>query len=304
MLILVALLCAFFGSTFIFGAVGLAYTQLLFFIAVRMIIAGFLLLGYTLVRAQKRRITIREVAPFLMMGATFILFPYIAESFALQYLPAAKVSLLWSLEAFVTALLSWKYFGERMTNRKWLGMIIGFLGLIPVLVHQGGRELLLYSLAGFSTADMMLICCVVLTAYSWITFRRLLRAGYSAVQINGIAMFTGGILALLGSLVFESWHPVPISPLSAWPVVAGCIGALIIVGNLVSYNLYGFLLKRYTATFLSVSCGSIPFFTALFEWLFLGRIVSYAFVISFAAVCVGLFIFHREELRQGYGKIL
>ncbi len=304
MLILVVILCALFGSTFIFGAVGLAYAQLLFFIAVRMIIAGCLLLGYTLVRAQKRRITIRDVAPFLMMGATFILFPYIAESFALQYLPAAKVSLLWSLEAFVTALFSWKYFGERMTTRKWLGMIIGFVGLIPVLMHQGGRELLLHSLAGFSTADVMLVSCVILTSYSWITFRRLLHAGYSAVQINGIAMLTGGLLALLGSLAFESWTPVPINPVSAWHIVAACIGALIIIGNLICYNLYGFLLKRYTATFLSVSCGSIPFFTALFEWLFLGRIVSYAFVLSFAAVCIGLFIFHREELRQGYGKHL
>ncbi|MCV5950917.1 DMT family transporter, partial [Escherichia coli] len=66
------------------------------------------------------------------------------------------------------------------------------------------------------------------------------------------------------------------------------------------YNLYGTLLKRYSATFMSFAGFTTPLFTALFGWLVLGEIVTWPFYVSFCIVLLGLVLFDQEELKQSY----
>ena len=75
--------------------------------------------------------------------------------------------------------------------------------------------------------------------------------------------------------------------------------ALIIVSNLLAYNLYGALLKRFSATFLSFAGFSTPLITAFFGWAFIHETVSWGFIGCAVIVFIGLGLFYQEELRQG-----
>jgi len=72
---------------------------------------------------------------------------------------------------------------------------------------------------------------------------------------------------------------------------------LILVANIIFYNFYGFLLKKYTPTFLSLVGLLGPAFTAFLGWIFLGEKAGWEFFVSLAMVMVGAIIFYLDELK-------
>jgi drug/metabolite transporter (DMT)-like permease len=108
---------------------------------------------------------------------------------------------------------------------------------------------------------------------------------------NGVSMLIGGILALGHSYSTEEWNPFPVTHYS---VFFECTLLLILISNLICYNLYGMLLKRYSATFISFAGFTTPLFTALFGWLLLGETVSLSFYLSFFIVLSGLVLFEYD----------
>jgi drug/metabolite transporter (DMT)-like permease len=294
---LLFLMYALFGLTFIFGSIAMQNAAPIFFIGMRMIASGFLMLSYLKVRGITLKVKRCDIVSFLILSIAHIFIPYIGEFWALQFLTAAKVSLIWSLSPFITSIFAWIMFREKTTLLKTLGLAIGFLGFIPIIMHEGASEQNLSSLFNISTADFALIVSVISAAYAWSLFKKTMQKGYSALLINGWAMLWGGMLSMGVSPFFEVWNPFPVKN---WPITLGCLVVLVLVGGVVCYNLYGYLLKRYTVTFLSFAGGLVPFFTAFFQWIILGEPVSIAFMISVTVISVGLYIFYKEELRQGY----
>src|SRR3989339_1203041 len=288
-MVLLILMYALFGLTFIFGSTAMQNASPIFFIALRMLISGGIMLSYLKFRRQSFKINRSDVKLFFLLALVHILIPYVGEFWALQYLTAAKVSLIWSLSQFITAVFAWFMFKERMTVLKFVGMAIGFLGFIPIVMHEGAKEQALTSLFHVSTADIALVIAVISAAFAWSTFKKLLHRGYRALVINGWAMLIGGGYSLILSPFFEPWHPFPVKN---WPITIVCLFALVLIGGVICYNLYGFLLKRYTVTLLSFAGGVVPFFTAFFQWIILHQKVSFPFILSVIIISVGLYIFY------------
>ena len=73
--------------------------------------------------------------------------------------------------------------------------------------------------------------------------------------------------------------------------------ALLVLGNLIGYNLYGSLLKRYSATFLAL-CGSMtPLLVALLEWLIFGHVPTLNLLIAsfIIAVAIKMFLYKADQ---------
>jgi drug/metabolite transporter (DMT)-like permease len=138
---------------------------------------------------------------------------------------------------------------------------------------------------------MAAICSV----YGWIVLKQLVSEHQlSPLTANGFGMLIGGCLALLHSYAVENWDPFPITDTT---VFIECTILLIVISNLVCYNLYGSLLKTYSATFISFAGLTTPLFAALFGWIILGEVVTWPFYLSFMIVVMGLFIYDQEELK-------
>ena len=119
------------------------------------------------------------------------------------------------------------------------------------------------------------------------------------VSQKKFAKLVTGILSLVASLFFETWNPIPVTNFANffWLTIL-----IIIIGNFICYNLYGLLLKRYTATFLSFAGFSIPLFTVLLQCIFFASGITLDFFISAFFASLGLFVFYQEELRHGITK--
>jgi drug/metabolite transporter (DMT)-like permease len=297
----VFLLYALFASVFTISKTGLEYCQPFFFIGTRMVLAGVFLIGYVyFCQPQKFNIKRNHIWRIVQLAGFNIYLTNILEFWGLQYLTSFKTCFIYSLSPFVSALLSFLILSEKLTYKKWLGLFIGFVGLIPVLLSHGSTEELAGHFLMFSWAEIAIIGAAVFSVYGWILLKQLVQHnGYSTLLVNGFSMFLGGCLSLVHSYFTESWNPLPVK--DALPFLE-CALLLIIISNLICYNLYGSLLKKFSATFMSFAGLSTPIFSAFFGWLFLNELMPWYYYLSLCVLGFGLFIFYQEELKPALAQ--
>ncbi len=308
-MILVLVLYMLFASTFTFGKAALTYMQPFMFIGIRMTAAGLLLLGYQYLFNRSKWRFEREDMSKMAQVAFFLMFlSFIAEFWAMQYVSAAKACLLYNLSPFITALFAIWLLAERLTGKQWLGLGIGMLGFIPILVNQMPTEALTVHLGFISMPELVLLVAVASACYGWIATKQLVVVrGYSTIMVNGITMVGGGILAIISALLFETspwiraaadpkWGLSPVA-YAGWALF-GYTVFLIIIANVICFNLYSSLLHRYSVTFISFVGFTTPLFAALFDLLYFGQRVSMSFFATIGLVGIGIFVFYQDELKK------
>jgi len=287
--------------TFTFGKAALAYCSPIFFTAVRMCLAGFLLVTYFWIRYPtkfKELMSLKYARLWLVLAIFNIYLTNVLDFWGLKTLSAAKTSFLYSLSPFFAAFFSYIIFGERMTAKKWIGMFLGFFGFLPVLFHSTPTEELMGGISIFSWAELAVLGSAASWALGMIIMRHSIhRKAYPPVLANGMSMIIGGLAIFPTSYFVEVWNPVPISNVEMFGMY---LVVITVISNLINYNLYGWLLKKYTVTFLSFTGFMMPLFSAIFGWLFLGETVGWHFFASIVLVFCGLIVFYQEELRLGY----
>lgn len=295
---LVFLLFTLFASVFTIAKIGLGYTEPFFFVGARMVVAGILMIAYMgWASPEKLRIQRQHIPRLLALAFFNIYLTNAMEFWGLKYLTSFKTCFIYSLSPFMAAFFSYWLLDERMTNRKWLGLTIGICGFVPILSQMGGAEAEMVYGGVFSLPEIAVVIAAIASSYGWIVMRQLIRNdGYHPLVANGFSMLIGGAFSLIHSGLVEKWNPLPITDYIPF---TECMLLLVLISNLLAYNLYGFLLKRFTATFLSFAGFSTPLISAFFGWFILGEVITLAFMISASIVFIGLLVFYQEELRLG-----
>jgi drug/metabolite transporter (DMT)-like permease len=304
--------------TFTISKTALEYAAPIFFVGVRMSLGGIFLLGY-MYFLNRHNWYFNKKNIWLIIQISFfnIYLSFILELWGLQYVSSSKDCFLLGLSPFVTALFEWRFLDEHMTIKKWMGLLIGFVGFFPILLKETPLEEMVGSFFFISLPELAILGAAIADAYALILIRGLvLKEHYFPVMINGITDFLGGFAALITSLIIEKRPLVKFPPYAmeiSWAhlpciqYIFGDLGAkivplafyillLILLVNVIFYNFYIYLLKKYSATFLSFVGFSAPLFAAFFGWLFLGESISWEFFISVFVVGFGLYIFYQDEL--------
>ena len=273
----------------------------LFLTASRMLVAACLILGYLALKNRNAfKISGKQLASVGVLAVFSIYLTNAFEFWGLKHMTAAKTCFFYSFTPFFSAFLSYLHFGEKMNGKKWLGMAIGFAGFIPVLAAQKGSEELLSSLTFLSWPELAVIGASVCSGYGWILLRLLVKnQSIPILMVNGLSMLMGGLLALVHSFLVDTWAPLPVAKGNLGAFSQGLF-IIIFISNILCYNLYGLLLKRFTATFLSFMGLLFPIFASFNSWLFLGEPFSPTILLSTGIVSIGLWLFYSAELRQGY----
>lgn len=294
----VILLFALFASLFTLSKTALEFSEPFFLIGSRMTLAGILLLSHQFFfNRQNFKIKLEHVLPLVMLGLVSIYITNIAEIWGIQYMSSAKACLIYSLSPFIAALFAYWMLHERLSWKKWMGLCVGFVGLTPILFTHTSSSELAKDLLFISWAEVALIIAVFASVYGWILLKKIINEyKFTPILANGVSMLIGGTLALAHSyLSGENWSPIP--------VVDGKFGAFIecalwmtLVSNVICYNLYGFLLKRFSATFMALAGLITPLFASLFGWYFLNEVITWHFFASMILFSIGLALFYQEEL--------
>lgn len=293
----VILLYALFGSLFVIAKHGLQYVQPFFLIGFRMMLGGILLLAYQWWKdAGSLKIPRSLWMKLFLLGLFNIYLTNALEFWGLQYLSSSKTSFIYSFSPFFAAILSYFIIGEKMTLKKWTGLTIGFLGFLPLLLYESFAEQSLGGIGFVSWAELSVMGAALSTVIGWILMKDLVsNSSLSFFTANGFSMLIGGVLALLNSYAVENWDPIPTTDIGIFLKTSLY---MMVVSNFICYNMYGWLLKRFSTTFMSFAGFSTPFITALFGWVFLGEEATVSLFVSGLIVGFGLTLFYQEELSK------
>jgi len=284
-----------YGMGFIITKVALSTASPLFLIAFRMLIASALLLGYQwFFNRNQFKVPRAYVLPLFAFG---ILYMYLANAFefwGLKTLTPTKVAFLYNLSPFIAALITALYKKTRLTALQWLGIGISFMGSSFLILADKNTYCLSFII--LSCGELLLLAAISASIIGSFVLQALIKdQQYSSLMTNGIGMLIGGICALAHSLVVEPWNPVPVTdfyPFIGWALL------MILVYNIIAYELYNRLSRYYTITFLTLSWLTTPFFTAFFEYILLGTPITNIFLIAYGIVFLGFYCFYYQEIQR------
>ena len=297
-MILPLLMYALMASTFTINKLLVDwYTTPTFYVGARFLTAGLIFLLCSVLRTR----TMPRIAgadwPLVLTHALVAMYAsFMLEMWALQHVSAAKTCLLFNLAPFITATIAYFWVSHTLTLTQIGALAVGFCGFAPILMATAPEELSAHNIGFLSIYEIALFLSVAAYCYGWLVVHQLVAVrGYATTTVMGVSMTLAGMLALVTSWCVDSMPPV-----SEWAPFLFWIGFIVLVGNVIVFNLYGYLLKSHSPTFMNVAGFSAPLFAALYDWLFFGRVVPTAFFATLAIVFGALVAFYREEKRSNY----
>lgn len=300
-MLLVLLLYGLFGFSFTLGKLTLLYASPLFIVGFRMIIGGLGLISFIYYRHRftcyPAYVDWHYYVQLIFLG---IVVPYCLRSWALQYVTTVKAALLFNLAPFFAALFSYVKMREKLTVVKALGLIVGFSGMIPVLITGSLSEEAIGGLSIFSWPELAMIGAVASLSYSMMIMQQLVKhRGCPPYLANAIGMFLGGLFTLTASSIIEDvW-------IKRQPIAFIALLLLqILISNFICANLQAYLLKHYSTTFMSFASFLSPLCAAVYGWLFFQEALTWHYFLSFCIVIFGLALYYYDDIyKHRYKKV-
>lgn len=295
---LIILLFALFASIFTLQKQTLQYADPLFIIGTRMLFAGIVLISYCII-IQRKKIKIhkkRHYLYFLALSFFGIYLTNVCEILGTTGMDSSKVCLIYSFTPFVTVLFTYVLYKEQLKCKQYLGLSLGFLGLLPINNIKTNIELQSTLLYTFSKYEIIVFAAVVFSVIGWMLLKELIKYNYPITVVNGYSMSVGGLLILTHSyFIGENWTPSNIDDFTKFLEynLITCI-----ISNFCCYNLFGYLLKRYSVTLLTFAGLLTPFFSIFFGFIFLHEIITIQFFIALLLFYIGLLVYYYEEKKQ------
>ncbi len=276
--------------TFTIAKVTLSFSPPFFLIAFRLLYAALLLIGIsTISGARILPKNFPDATLFLQAGLFHAFLAFVPEFWALQYMPSAKVSLIFALTPFLATIMAFFFANHRFKLREFIGMFIGFLSLIPLIIIK--QEPIGYAqLYNISLPEIVLLVAVVSATYAWFVVKKLMDKQYAITSINGVAMGIGSLLSAATSLYSEGVYAYD---LVQWPSFLFWVTVLVLVSHVVSYNLYSYLLTKYSIPFMTFCGFMTPIFASLLGAYFLGESITWHYLSAIAGITFGLAVYTR-----------
>lgn len=322
---LIVLLYAILALTFTIAKFAVLHSNPLFFIGVRMIIAGSILLIFYFLKNlyQVRKIGEVKKSPdsalnkqkeivseklkykesflkkldkkiiclFCMATLFHIYIAFVFEFWSLQYISSIKVNIMYTISPFITFLISYFLYKQKITLMQLLASLIAFGGLIPLILKN--ESFCFNKFFVFSVPEIVLLIGIISAAYAWFLIKKLMDKGFSLLIINGVTMLSGGILILLTWFIF--YHGI--NPIySMRPFILSTL-LLILLSNIIVYNLYGWLLNFYSINLLSVAGFLSPIFGAFYGVIFLNESLGWQYFLAIGCISLGLYLFYKNGIK-------
>ena len=180
---------AAWGGCFVAIRWGLRDAPVLWFATLRALIAGFALVGVAAVQGRAWPTGTRAWSLLTVMAVTNASVAFAAMFAGVDGLATGTAAVLANAQPLLILLPAWWLYGERVTARTSVGLVIGFAGLLVVAVPGGGG----------SGAWLSIVAATAITGGTLLS-RRL--AGIDLVQAAGWHFLIGGaVLAAVAAAV-------------------------------------------------------------------------------------------------------
>ena len=219
---------------------------------------------------------------------------------AMQYIDGITGCFILATAPFITALILYLRDKEVLTMQKCVGLVLGFVALIPIILMQNESDVPTQISANqIYWGQLIFFGANICYAYGWILAQDLVKVApkYSPSLLNAYAMLIGGICSAILYIGFEGFCLPQVVTQDFWYFLL-----IFTLATLINYNLYAYLLRFYSATFLSFAGFLEPAFALIYSVCWLGNVVTIGTIGALCALGLGLYLFYQEELRVSARK--
>lgn len=257
------LLALIWSSTWIFIKVGLEFLPPFAFVSLRFLLAAAVLAPFVLLRKGGGLPKTRSEWKLLGLTGIFqFTLNYSSVFWAEQYITSGLAAVLQAMIVVFGLILAWIFLpGERITAQKIIAVILGVIGVAVIFIDQLGVH-----------NNMAFAACVaiVLGAYAAAQSSILVKAKAAEIRPEAIVfwqMVCGLPPIIIYSLSTEG------SPFDYhWSLAAlGCILYLGVIGTVLAFYSYYWLLNRIESTNAMMISLVTPLLAVLIGWLALGE---------------------------------
>lgn len=270
------------SSGFVVAKYVFEYSDVLFFLGVRLLIAGCLLLLITVALGQSLRLTRSQMLISLALGLTLqgLYLGGVWEAIA-NGSPAGIASVVTSTQPILVSILAFMILKERLLRNQIIGLVLGFAGVILVL-----------SPALSTTGDMTFIALALLIlGLSGSTSATLIQKkfGDSLPLLAGTTyqfLFAGVILTLISVISGRTdlqWN-LQSTLAMAWAVIVTSIIAVVALL---------WMLQRGSAAKVSSLLYLVPPAASLQAWALFGEKLNAQSIIGIAMTALGVALVQR-----------
>ena len=270
------------SSGFVVAKYAFEYSDVLFFLGVRLLIAGCLLLLITVALGQSLRLTRSQILISLALGLTLqgLYLGGVWEAIA-NGSPAGIASVVTSTQPILVSILAFMILKERLLRNQIIGLVLGFAGVVLVL-----------SPALSATGEMTVIALALLIlGLSGSTSATLIQKkfGDSLPLLAGTTyqfLFSGVILTLISVLSGRTnlqWN-LQSTLAMAWAVIVTSIIAVVALL---------WMLQRGSAAKVSSLLYLVPPAASLQAWTLFGEKLNAQSIIGIAMTALGVALVQR-----------
>jgi drug/metabolite transporter (DMT)-like permease len=254
----------------------------------RWCIASLAILPFALPRLKAGMPAIKRSLPYLaftsFLGVTLFntLIYYAGRSTS-----AINLSLISITFPIFIVLMSRIFFKDPLTIRKGAGIFLVAVGVV-VLITKGKPEKILH--IDFALGDLlMLFAAITFASYSILLRRKPKDLDSTAFQS---ATFTIGTLFLLPLYLFDLKTAAPVT---LTPTLGFAILYVSLLASLLAFFMWGKSVESIGPSKAGVLYYTMPLFSGLWSFLFLGEAIGIAHVASLACIVPGILIANSEK---------
>jgi drug/metabolite transporter (DMT)-like permease len=263
------------GSTYLGIAIAVATIPPFLMAGVRFLTAGLLLLAWSMAREGRGFMppTRREWRDSAIVGALLIGGGMGLVAFGEQWVPSGVTALLIAMMPVWVAVLGRVFFGERLPRLAVIGIIVGFVG-VAFLVGP--------SAFGQGALEPIGLAAILISPIAWaggsLFASHRAELPRSPLVATGVQMLVGGALLLVMGVATGE-----VGELRLGAISAGSFGALVyltVVGSLVAYTTYGWMLRVAPLPFVSTYAYVNPVIAVILGFVIAGEVIEPRTVIA------------------------
>jgi drug/metabolite transporter (DMT)-like permease len=271
-------LAALWGASFLFIRIASPVIGPLLTIQGRVTIAAIALLIYMLFIRQSTQFK-KLWKQYLIIGALNAAIPFILIATAALHLNASMAAIINSMTPLFTALVVWGWMKEKLSVRKWLGILMGMSGVI-ILVGWSPLPLTSEVLIAIVLSVLSTVAYSFAGVYAKKNF-----AGVPALSV-AFGQQMGASLLLIPFTLFQ----LPDSTAEITPMAAYSVMGLALLCTAVAYLLYFYLIENVGPTKTLSVTFLIPLFGMVWGALFLKEQITLGMIVGLIVILSSIFL--------------
>jgi drug/metabolite transporter (DMT)-like permease len=299
--LLAILCCALWGSAFPAIKSGYALLQVaptdiasqLLFAGWRFALAGVILLIVAVgMKKPVLAMSGRQAGQVALLGLTQTAIQYVFFYIGLAHATGVKSSIMNATSVFFSVVLAhFIYADDRLSGRKALGCLIGFLGVVVVNLGGGGEFGFDFTLLG---EGFIVIAAFVLAAAS--IYGKRLSRNLDPMVMTGWQLAIGGLILTAAGVAMGG-------RIQGLDLTSGTLLLYLALLSSVAFAVWSLLLKHNPVGMIAAFNFLIPVFGVSLSAFFLGEsMLRWSYLIALILVCAGIWLVTRPNASPN-GKI-